>query len=115
MKALTLWEPWASAIIHGPKRIENRPWKPWDSVMGQRIAIHAGKRYDADAFGGIAEVWPEVNQDGRSGILGVATVAGWIQEVDDWLFDVHHVAHSHKHFYRHPNINAYWLPDGNAE
>ena len=45
MRALTLWQPMAWAISDYTKRIENRPWKPWASVVGKRIAIHAGKRY----------------------------------------------------------------------
>lgn len=38
--ALTLWRPWAWAIIHGPKRVENRTWKPPASFIGKRIGIH---------------------------------------------------------------------------
>lgn len=43
MKALTIKAPFAQAIVHGPKRIENRTWKPHEDVMGERIAIHCGK------------------------------------------------------------------------
>lgn len=32
MKALSLWQPFASAIIFGTKRIENRRWTPPDHV-----------------------------------------------------------------------------------
>jgi ASCH domain len=39
MKALTVLQPWAWAIIHGPKRIENRSWRT--SHRGP-LAIHAG-------------------------------------------------------------------------
>ena len=46
MRALTLWRPWTWAVCHAGKRIENRPWRPWLSVMGQEIALHAGKTYD---------------------------------------------------------------------
>lgn len=42
MKAITLHRPWAWAIVAGGKDIENRTWKPHASVVGQRIAIHAG-------------------------------------------------------------------------
>lgn len=48
-RALTLWEPWASAIAYGRKRIENRSWAPPSTVQGKRIAIHAGKSLDKDA------------------------------------------------------------------
>lgn len=44
MKAITIWQPWASLILHGFKRYEFRGWKPNDALIGQRIAIHAGAR-----------------------------------------------------------------------
>lgn len=55
MKALTLIQPWAWAVCHAGKRVENRTWRPPPSVLGQRIAIHAGKKYDADDAEWIAE------------------------------------------------------------
>lgn len=48
MRCLTLHRPWDWAMAHGGKDIENRSWKPHDAVMGQRIALHAGQRYDYD-------------------------------------------------------------------
>ena len=44
MKAITLYQPWASLIAMGEKRIETRSWKR-DSVLGSAIAIHAGIRF----------------------------------------------------------------------
>lgn len=44
MKAITLWQPWASLILIGAKPYEFRSWKPPQSIIGQRIAIHAGAR-----------------------------------------------------------------------
>lgn len=44
MKALTVWQPWASLIAHGFKPYEFRSWAAPDSMVGQRIAIHAGAR-----------------------------------------------------------------------
>lgn len=41
MKALSLWQPWASAIAAGAKRIETRSWRT--SYRGP-LAIHAAKR-----------------------------------------------------------------------
>lgn len=45
MKALSLWQPWATLIAIGEKRLETRPWRPPEAVLraGERIAIHAGK------------------------------------------------------------------------
>jgi hypothetical protein len=51
MKAITVRQPWAWAIAVGVKTIENRSRStPWTSAVGQRIAIHAGKAWDSDAF-----------------------------------------------------------------
>lgn len=44
MKAISLWQPWASLIAAGVKTIETRSWAPPASLIGQRIAIHAAKR-----------------------------------------------------------------------
>ena len=44
MKAITLWQPWASLIACGVKDVETRSWPPPESLIGQRIAIHAAKR-----------------------------------------------------------------------
>lgn len=59
MRALTLWQPWASSIVHGPKRVENRPWAPPASLMGKRFLIHAGKHYDKSAVTLLNAHWPE--------------------------------------------------------
>ena len=47
MKALTLWQPWASLIVLRHKRFETRSWK-MDGLIGERIAIHAAKRPSKD-------------------------------------------------------------------
>lgn len=44
MKALTVWQPWASLIAIGAKPYEFRGWRVPKSLIGQRIAIHAGTR-----------------------------------------------------------------------
>jgi hypothetical protein len=44
MKALTIWQPWASLIIAGAKPFEFRGWAFPKSLQGQRIVIHAGAR-----------------------------------------------------------------------
>lgn len=44
MKALTIWQPWASLIAVGAKPVEWRGWPAPAHVHGQRIAIHAGAR-----------------------------------------------------------------------
>src|SRR5271169_5575743 len=45
MKALSLIQPWALAIMLGYKKIETRSWK---TDYRGRIAIHASKRFSKD-------------------------------------------------------------------
>lgn len=42
MKALTIWQPWATLIMVGAKPYEFRNHKPPAALVGQRIVIHAG-------------------------------------------------------------------------
>lgn len=46
MKALPLWQPWATLVAVGAKRVETRDYPPRRLGLreGQRIAIHAAKR-----------------------------------------------------------------------
>lgn len=41
MKALTLWQPWASLVAIGAKEIETRSWQ---TRYRGKLAIHAAKR-----------------------------------------------------------------------
>ena len=43
MRALTLHQPWATLVAMGVKSIETRSWGPPAGILGERIAIHAGK------------------------------------------------------------------------
>lgn len=44
MRALTVHQPWASLIIGGTKPVENRTWRPYQTLTeGTRIAIHAAQ------------------------------------------------------------------------
>ena len=44
MCAITLHQPWATLIDLGVKNVETRSWPAPARLVGQRIAIHAGKR-----------------------------------------------------------------------
>ncbi len=52
MKALSLWQPWASAIALGHKKIDTRHWA---TKYRGPIAIHAAKRFQREqrVFAGI--------------------------------------------------------------
>ena len=44
MRAITLWQPFASLVACGHKTVETRSWSPPRSLIGERIAIHAAGR-----------------------------------------------------------------------
>lgn len=44
MKAISLWQPWASLIACGAKPFETRHWAPPRELIGTTIAIHAAKK-----------------------------------------------------------------------
>jgi activating signal cointegrator 1 len=46
MRALSLWQPWASLIFDGRKTIETRDW---EMLYRGPLAIHASKKVDAEA------------------------------------------------------------------
>lgn len=52
MKAISLWQPWASAIAFGSKRVETRSWT---TRYRGPLAIHAGKRFQNNEMGPIFE------------------------------------------------------------
>lgn len=54
MKAISLWQPWASAIAVGAKRVETRSWGT--SYRGP-LAIHAAKRCVKDELIHIHSCW----------------------------------------------------------
>ena len=67
MKALSLWAPWAWAIIYAGKDIENRTWMPPASVIGQRVLIHASMR---------GRTWQAMVEDAQPMINIVARIGG---------------------------------------
>lgn len=44
MRAITIYQPWASLIAYEAKPYEFRKWAPSQRHINQRIAIHASKR-----------------------------------------------------------------------
>jgi hypothetical protein len=89
MRALTLWRPWCWAIVLGAKPVENRGWPPFESVIGQRIAIHSGQQYDkqgaefiARAAGALPLLVPDSLKWPGGLIVGTVRVQGWISPTD---------------------------------
>ena len=76
-------------IILGPKRIENRTWRPPSEVIGTRILIHAGKGWDSEAAGRLSEWYPELVEialHNRGLIVGSVLVTGVVGSSEDEWF-----------------------------
>lgn len=99
MKGLTVYQPWASLIVRGRKRIENRVWKPFRNLVGKRIAIHAGKTWDPDfPTHDYLDELEGIHADFRvagieafpfGAILGTAIVVGWADSLAKIPLDQH--------------------------
>lgn len=59
MKAISLWQPWASLIAEGVKKTETRSWPAPEGIVAglDRIAIHAAKRWDGEVIAAVKELW----------------------------------------------------------
>lgn len=60
MKATSLWQPWGSLWLSGVKIHETRHWhirRQWsDWKPGDRMAVHAAKRFEKDHDGELAAI-----------------------------------------------------------
>jgi hypothetical protein len=85
MRAITLWQPWAWAVIYAGKDVENRPRSL--GYTGE-IAIHAGLKLDdawaADRILTITghalinrDLWPS-----RGCIIGVVDIVLWRRSIE---------------------------------
>lgn len=93
MRVLSLMQPYATAIVQGPKRIENRPrviFYPKDG--SEWVGIHASLRWYGDQLPGVSraewltrllELWPSLEnlllqpaKMPRGAIIGVARFTG---------------------------------------
>ena len=71
MKALTIRQPWAWAIIYAGNNIENRSW---NTHLRGTIAIHAGLSRDRDAKLPRGIKLPSEEELVRGAIIGVADI-----------------------------------------
>lgn len=63
MRALTLTPPWTGLIAAGVKRVENRPRSMGaQRMVGDQIAVHAGRAVDESVYERITEIAPELLQ-----------------------------------------------------
>jgi hypothetical protein len=85
MRALTIRQPWAWAILSAGKRIENRTWKPPEWAVGSVIALHAGGVLEEEGAALLRRRGFAVPDElPRAAIVGTARIAGVITApVDD--------------------------------
>ena len=84
MYGLTLPQPWAWAITHAGRRLENRSWAPPACLLGHPIALHAGHAYDAQGEAWLRQelfepIPPSAALLPRGVVVAVARVVGVIQ------------------------------------
>lgn len=95
--AITVQQPWAWAICHAGKRIENRPkLHPWESMLGQPVLIHAGvsdEWYTPAAVAEIARLCgkpvPEFEQIRKGAIVAVCVPSNIVPKAhcpDPWAY-----------------------------
>lgn len=83
MRALTLIQPMAWAIVSSSKRIENRPLDlpKWMKGVRTEVAVHAGLKYDdgyAQTVKEITGAWPPENARRAGAIVGLMRLTGHV-------------------------------------
>jgi len=90
MKAITVKQPWAWAIAHGGKPVENRGNNLRCVKPGEVFAIHAGKGWDSGAGQQIANITDEefayTDEKKATGIIALARFGGNVVEHDSPYF-----------------------------
>ena len=82
MYAITPHQPWATLITLGVKNVETRSWAAPGRLLGQTIAIHAGKRVvrlpgdhiEHELRGRLGEDWSRTIPAGA--VVATTTLAG---------------------------------------
>lgn len=118
MRALTIKQPWAYAICHLGKRVENRTWKPSAKLIGQRVAIHAGVAVDDEALDHLDRVYGVPCGDGddelpRGKVVATARLVGFAQDrgdgprvLDDFGDELHQATMAQL---THGQLKAWWM------
>ena len=84
--ALSIQQPWAWAIVHGGKTIENRTWR---TRFRGRFLIHASGKYDTwgtDTVSRLCPAFPGRKNVLLGGIIGEAELIGCVtSSTDEWF------------------------------
>lgn len=69
VSAITLVQPFASAMVLGPKRVENRDWRIAVPAGGRWLAIHAGLNTRRDQLAPMKLLWPDMPSELPTGVV----------------------------------------------
>lgn len=89
LRALSVQQPWAWAIVNGHKPVENRGWST--GYRGE-LLIHAGKTFDLEGYGwllrsGLLEHVPTRAELDLGGIVGQTRIIDCVDQMDSpWFF-----------------------------
>lgn len=92
MKVISIRQPWAWAIIHGGKDVENRNWS---TAYRGPLFIHAGKKMTSMEYGDFAEVahnakiktMPAPHELEFGGIIGIVDLVDVVhRSKSPWFF-----------------------------
>lgn len=87
--ALTLQQPWATAVRELGKRIENRSWRPPEHLVGEIIAIHAGRVFDEAGADWLAARTGKMTTSGNvplGAVVALARVEAVLMDSEDLWF-----------------------------
>lgn len=88
MKALSILQPWAWLIVHGPKDVENRTWS---TPFRGEFLVHAGKGFDRKGYDFVRQTRPDIRMPAphefqRGGVIGMATIVDCVSTMNsDWF------------------------------
>jgi len=105
VQVLTIWQPYAWAIVEGFKPVENRTWKPPPGLIGRWLLIHAGKGAASHEETMSVEQLcgrPVPGTIARGAIVGCARLTGVVSVAGD-------VDDRTEHFRREQYLQSPWL------
>lgn len=74
---ISIRQPWAWAILHAGKDVENRNWRFSRELIGKQVLLHSSRQVDADAVGMLRHAGFDVPEDLLcGGIVGVMEFSG---------------------------------------
>ena len=87
MKAISIRQPWAFAILHWGKNVENRTWS---TRFRGTVLIHTGKGFDRASYEWMKEqskgMIPRIEEFQRGGIVGQVDIIDCVESMDSPWF-----------------------------